>query len=44
MRDWVTNVRTTHYILGSALGSHPFPMMVRELPFASSASKPASRS
>ena len=25
MRDWVTNVRTTHYILGSALGSHPFP-------------------
>jgi tryptophan synthase beta chain len=30
MRDWVTNVRTTHYILGSALGSHPFPMMVRD--------------
>ena len=29
MRDWVTNVRTTHYILGSALGSHPYPMMVR---------------
>ena len=25
MRDWVTNVRTTHYILGSALGSHPYP-------------------
>ncbi|MGB0743746.1 MAG: tryptophan synthase subunit beta [Opitutales bacterium] len=30
MRDWVTNVRTTHYIIGSALGSHPFPMMVRD--------------
>ena len=30
MRDWVTNVRTTHYILGSVLGSHPYPMMVRD--------------
>lgn len=30
MRDWVTNVTTTHYILGSALGSHPFPMLVRD--------------
>ena len=30
MRDWVTNVRTTHYIIGSALGSHPYPLMVRE--------------
>ncbi len=30
MRDWTTNVRTTHYILGSALGSHPYPMMVRD--------------
>ena len=30
MRDWVTNVRTTHYILGTAYGSHPFPMMVRD--------------
>ena len=30
MRDWVTNVRGTHYILGSALGSHPYPMMVRD--------------
>jgi len=30
MRDWVANVRTTHYILGSALGSHPYPMMVRD--------------
>jgi tryptophan synthase beta chain len=30
MRDWVTNVRTTHYILGSALGSHPYPMIVRD--------------
>jgi tryptophan synthase beta chain len=30
MRDWVTNVRTTHYLLGSALGAHPFPAMVRD--------------
>jgi len=30
MRDWVTNVRNTHYILGSALGAHPYPMMVRD--------------
>jgi tryptophan synthase beta chain len=30
MRDWVTNVETTHYLLGSALGAHPYPMMVRE--------------
>ena len=30
MRDWVASVETTHYILGSALGSHPFPMMVRD--------------
>jgi len=30
MRDWVTNVRSTHYIIGSALGAHPFPMMVRD--------------
>lgn len=30
MRDWVTNVRTTHYILGTAYGSHPYPMIVRE--------------
>jgi tryptophan synthase beta chain len=30
MRDWVTNVRGTHYILGSALGAHPYPMMVRD--------------
>ncbi len=30
MRDWVTNVRSTHYIIGSALGSHPFPMIVRD--------------
>lgn len=30
MRDWVTNVRSTHYILGSALGSHPYPAMVRD--------------
>jgi tryptophan synthase beta chain len=29
MRDWVTNVRTTHYLLGSVLGAHPYPMMVR---------------
>lgn len=30
MRDWVTNVATTHYLLGSALGAHPYPMMVRD--------------
>ena len=30
MRDWVTNIRTTHYIIGSVLGSHPYPMMVRD--------------
>src|SRR4030095_3507758 len=30
MRDWVTNVSTTHYLLGSALGSHPYPLMVRD--------------
>ena len=30
MRDWVTNVRSTYYILGSALGSHPYPMIVRD--------------
>src|SRR5438552_112164 len=30
MRDWVTNVKSTHYLLGSALGSHPYPLMVRE--------------
>jgi tryptophan synthase beta chain len=29
MRDWVTNVRTTHYILGTTYGAHPYPMMVR---------------
>jgi len=30
MRDWVTNVRTTHYLLGSVLGPHPYPTMVRD--------------
>jgi tryptophan synthase beta chain len=30
MRDWVTNVRTTYYILGSALGAHPYPTIVRD--------------
>ena len=30
LRDWVTNVATTHYIIGSAIGPHPFPLMVRE--------------
>lgn len=29
MRDWVTNIRTTHYILGTAYGAHPYPLMVR---------------
>src|SRR4030081_3613749 len=31
MRDWVTNVRSTHYLLGTAYGPHPYPMMVRDL-------------
>lgn len=30
MRDWVTNVHTTHYLLGSVLGAHPYPAMVRD--------------
>jgi tryptophan synthase beta chain len=30
LRDWVTNVHDTHYLLGSALGPHPYPLMVRE--------------
>lgn len=30
MRDWVTNVQTTYYLLGSALGAHPYPLMVRD--------------
>ncbi len=30
MRDWVTNVQTTHYIIGSAIGPHPFPTIVRD--------------
>ncbi len=31
MRDWVTNVATTHYVLGSAVGPHPYPLIVRDL-------------
>ena len=31
IRDWVTNVRDTHYVIGSAVGPHPYPMMVRDL-------------
>ena len=30
MRDWVTNVQNTHYLMGSALGPHPYPMIVRD--------------
>jgi tryptophan synthase beta chain len=30
MRDWVTNIESTHYLLGSALGAHPYPMIVRD--------------
>jgi tryptophan synthase beta chain len=30
LRDWVTNVRSTHYVLGSVLGPHPYPMMIRD--------------
>ena len=31
IRDWVTNVRTTHYLIGSAIGPHPYPVIVRDL-------------
>jgi tryptophan synthase beta chain len=31
IRDWITNVETTHYLIGSAAGPHPYPMLVREL-------------
>jgi len=31
LRDWVTNVRTTHYVIGSVAGPHPYPVLVREL-------------
>ncbi|GJL53852.1 MAG: tryptophan synthase beta chain [Nitrospirales bacterium] len=30
MRDWTTNIKTTHYLLGSVLGAHPYPMMIRD--------------
>ena len=30
IRDWVTNVKDTHYIIGSVVGPHPYPMMVRD--------------
>lgn len=30
MRDWVTNLSTTHYLVGSAIGPHPFPTIVRD--------------
>lgn len=30
MRDWVTNIKTTHYLIGSAVGPHPFPTIVRD--------------
>lgn len=33
IRDWVTNVESTHYILGSVAGPHPYPMMVSPFPF-----------
>ncbi len=32
IRDWVTHVRDTHYLIGSVVGPHPYPMMVRDLP------------
>ena len=31
IRDWITNVETTHYLIGSAVGPHPYPTIVREL-------------
>ena len=39
IRDWVTNVETTHYILGSAAGPHPYPMMVHASCVSSLSSK-----
>ena len=30
MRDWITNIETTHYLVGSAIGPHPFPAIVKE--------------
>ena len=42
MRDWVTNVDDTHYLLGTVAGPHPFPMMVRDFQ-RSSATRPARR-
>lgn len=30
LRDWITNVRTTYYLIGSAVGFHPYPLIVRE--------------
>ncbi len=41
LRDWTTNVRTTHYVLGTAFGPHPFPMLVRD--FQSVIGKEAAR-
>jgi len=43
MRDWVTNVRTTHYLLGSVLGAHPYPPW-SAISTASSDAKPAPKS
>ena len=42
LRDWVTNVDDTHYLLGTAAGPHPFPGMVRDF-VGTSASRPGSR-
>ena len=30
LRDWITNVKTTHYLIGTVMGPHPFPTMVRD--------------
>ncbi len=40
LRDWVTNVRDTHYIIGSAIGPHPFPSIVRDFQVLFSLSLP----
>ena len=43
LRDWVTNVDTTHYLLGTAAGPHPFPMMVRDPVLTGTTVAPSSR-
>lgn len=43
MRDWMSSVETTHYIIGSVIGPHPFPMMVRDFQSVIGGELPLSR-